>query len=221
MPAMFGARTVHRWIRQIGATAGSGAAMSTRSRIMLLACLLLATPAARAYNVLRNGDFSGGVASWNTSATGGGTAGYESFFGTPAGGSLRLQSYNFNATAHADQCVDISKWLDIDFSLRKFNEGESGGGTHPFKLDIYDAAGCTGNVLSTITLPEAGDPVDGNPTTGWIEVSVLGTPLPSGAVSAKVSLDTIAGASGVSYYLIDHVQVVPPDEIFPDTFDGN
>jgi len=142
---------------------------------------------------------------------------------TPAGGSLRLQSYNIKATSHADQCVDIHKWFALDFSLRKFNNGESGSGTHPFKLETYDAADCGGNVLSTITLPETGDTVvDGsNPATGWSEVSVPGTPLPSGALSAKVSVDTIAGPTGVSYYLLDDVQVVPPDEIFPNDFEGN
>ncbi|HSC12641.1 MAG TPA: hypothetical protein VLC97_16845 [Rhodanobacteraceae bacterium] len=185
------------------------------------ALLLFAASNALAYNVLKNGDFAAGANGWNLSGSGGGFAGTESFFGSPAGGSLRLQSYTFNATAHADQCVDIHKWFALDFSLRQFNDGESGSGTHPFKLDVYDAADCGGNVLSTITLPNAGDAVGGNPATGWVEVSVLGTPLPAGAVSAKVSLDTIAGASGVSYYLLDDVQVVPPDEIFPDGFEAN
>ena len=188
---------------------------------LIAALLVVAAPDALAYNVLKNGDFSGGTAGWNLSSSGGGAAGYESFFGTPAGGSLRLQSYNFGSTAHADQCVDIHKWLALDFSLRKFNDGESGTGTHPFKVDVYDAADCGGTILSTITVPDAGDAVDGSPATGWIEVATLGTPLPSGALSAKVNLDTIAGASGVSYYLLDDVQVVPPDEIFPDGFDGN
>jgi hypothetical protein len=185
--------------------------------------LLAASPAASAYNVLKNGAFSGGTNGWNLFSMGGGAAGYESIFGTPAGGSLRLQSYNYNSTSHADQCVDIHKWFVLDFSLRKFNNGESGSGTHPFKLDVYDAADCGGNVLSTITLPDAGDPVvdSSNPATGWIDVSVLGTPLPSGALSAQVNLDTIAGASGVSYYLLDDVQVVPPDEIFPDSFEDS
>ena len=183
--------------------------------------LIAASPVASAYNVLKNGAFNGGTAGWNLSSTGGGAASSESYFGSPAGGSLRLQSYNFGATSHADQCVDIHKWFALDFSLRKFNDGESGSGTHPFKLDVYDAAACLGNVLSTITLPDAGAAVDGNPATGWIEVSVLGTPLPSGAISAKVNLDTIAGASGVSYYLLDDVQVVPTDEIFPDGFEAN
>jgi hypothetical protein len=189
-------------------------------RHAIAALLILATSDALAYNVLKNGDFATGVGGWNLSSTGGGTAGSESYFGSPAGGSLRLQSYNLNSTSHADQCVDIHKWFALDFSLRKFNDGESGSGTHPFKLDVYDAADCTGNILSTITLPDAGDAVGGNPATGWIEVSVPGTPLPSGALSAKVSLDTIAGPSGVSYYLLDDVQVVPPDEIFPDAFEA-
>jgi len=195
--------------------------MFSRSKLAAAALLLAASSSASAYNVLKNSDFAAGTTGWNLSGTGGGFAGSESYFGSPAGGSLRLQSYAFNATAHADQCVDIHKWFALDFSLRKFNDGESGSGTHPFKLDVYDAADCGGNVLSTITLPDAGEAVGGNPVTGWIEVSVLGTPLPSGAISAKVSLDTIAGASGVSYYLLDDVQVVPPDEIFPDSFEAN
>jgi len=194
--------------------------MFARLPALVSLALFAVSPAASAYNVLKNGAFNGGTASWNLSSSGGGAAGSESYFGSPAGGSLRLQSYNFGAISHADQCVDIHKWFALDFSLRKFVNGESGSGTHPFKLNVYDAADCDGNVLSTITLPDAGDAVGGNPATGWIEVWVLGTPLPSGAISAKVSLDAIAGASGVSYYLLDDVQVVPPDEIFPDEFEG-
>lgn len=187
----------------------------SRSRITLLACLLLGAPAANAYNVVANGDFIGGTTGWNLSSTGGGTAAWESVSGSPSGGSLRLQAY-YPATAHADQCIDIHKWFALDFVLRKFVDAESGDGTHSFKLVIYDSAACAGNVLSTITLPDAGVTQPDN----WVEVSVSGTPLPSGAVSAKVSLDTNGGSSGVSYYLIDHVQVVPPDEIFPDDFEG-
>lgn len=193
--------------------------MSTVLRFSPLLLALL-TADALAYNVLKNPDFSGSTNGWNLSASGGGSASYESSAGSPAGGSLRLQAFGVNQTAHADQCVDISKWLDIDFSARKFNDAEGGGGTHPFKLDIYDGAACSGNLLSTITLPEAGESFDCSPSC-WIEVSVLGSPLPSGAVSAKVNLDTIAGPTGYSYYLMDHVQVVPPDEIFPDAFDAN
>ena len=176
--------------------------------------------AASAWNVLKNPDFTGSAAPWNTFAAGGGDASYESFLGSPAGGSLRLSSYAFGATSHGDQCVDISKWTVIDFSLRQFDESPTGGGTHTFKLDIYDTAACAGTKLSTITLPQTGDPVDGNPATGWEEPAVLGTPLPSGAVSAKVNLDVVAGASTVAYFLVDDVQVVPPDEIFPDSFEG-
>jgi hypothetical protein len=186
------------------------------------AALLAASPAASAWNVLKNPGFTGGATPWNLSSTGGGDASYESFFGSPAGGSLRLQSYNFNATSHADQCVDISKWTVLDFSLRQFDESPSGGGTHTFKLDLYDTAGCTGNKLgSPVMLALTGDAVDGNPATGWVETSVLGSPLPSGAISAKVNLDVVAGASTVAYFLVDDVQVVPPDEIFPDEFEAN
>src|SRR6478736_6216099 len=164
--------------------------MFARLPALVSLALFAVSPAASAYNLLKNGAFNGGSDGWNLSSSGGGQSGYESYFGTPAGGSLRLQSYNFGAISHADQCVDIHKWFALDFSLRKFVNGESGTGTHPFKLDVYDAADCGGNVLSTIMLPDAGVAItDGNPATGWIEVSVLGTPLPAGAISAKVSLD--------------------------------
>jgi len=195
--------------------------MFAMSRVALVAAMLVVPGTASAWNLLKNPNFTGSATPWSLSATGGGDASYESSFGSPAGGSLRLQSYNFSSTSHADQCVDISKWTSIDFSLRQFDESPSGGGTHTFKLDIYDADGCTGNKLgSPITLPLTGAPVDGNPATGWFETSVLGTPLPSGAISAKVNLDVVAGSSTVAYFLVDDVQVVPPDEIFPDGFDG-
>ena len=193
--------------------------MFARLPFAVLITLLAASPGAFAWNLLKNPDFSGSTNSWNLSQTGGGGASYESVAGSPAGGSLRLQAYA-GQTAHADQCVDVSRWLNIDFGLRQFDNAEFDG-THTFKLDIYDTAACTGAKLSTITLPVAGGTgFDCSPTC-WYEVSVLGTPLPSGAVSAKVNLDTNGGAAGVSYYLIDHVQVVPPDAIFPDAFEGN
>lgn len=175
---------------------------------------------AAAWNLLKNPEFTGSTDNWNPIGTSGAIVGYESFFGSPGNGSLRLQSQSMNATSHAAQCVDVSKWQVIDFSLRKLYDGESGTGTHSFRLETYDAANCGGNLLAgTIVLPDAGTAVDGNPVGLWVEVSVLGTPLPSGALSAKVVLDTNAGSSGMSYYIFDHIQVVPPDEIFPDDFE--
>jgi hypothetical protein len=35
-----------------------------------------------------------------------------------------------------------------------------------------------------------------------------------------VNLDVVAGSSTVAYFHVDDVQVVPPDEIFPDAFEG-
>lgn len=191
--------------------------MSTRIRLALIVFLAACAPAAQAWNVLKNPDFVGGTAGWNTSGSGS----WESYLSAPAdaaGGSLRLDSDP--GTAHADQCVDVAKWLDIDVSATKFSNASSGDGTHTFKLVVYDQAGCTGNVLSTITLPEAGTAVMGNNGATWTEVSVLGTPLPSGAISAKMNLDTAATSGSISYFLLDHIEVVPPDEIFPDDFEG-
>jgi hypothetical protein len=192
--------------------------MSAKLPLVVCIALLAASPAAFAWNILKNPDFSGGTAGWNISHTGGGAAGWESYLSGPGpGGSLRLDSDP--GTSHADQCVDVQKWFDIDVLVDKFNNAPGGGGTHTFKLDVFDQADCAGTILSTITLPEAGVTVTGN-TADWTEVSVLGTPLPSGAISAMISLDTAAPSGSTSYFLLDHVQVVPPDEIFPDAFEG-
>jgi hypothetical protein len=196
--------------------------MLARLPIAAIAIALLAAPgAASAWNVVKNPDFTGGIAPWATSYTNSGYPGSESYFGSPSNGSMRLQSFNTNDTSQAVQCVDIHLWSVIDFSLRKLSNGESGTGTHPFKLEVFDAAACGGNIISTIVLPEGGAAEDGNPVSGWTEVSVLGTPLPSGAISARVNLQTLAGTSGFSNYFVDHVQVIPVDEIFPDDFDGD
>jgi len=189
--------------------------------------LLAASPSAMAWNLLKNPDFIGGTAGWNVTHTGGGGAGWESFLSAPAdaaGGSLRLDSDTGGAltaaTSHADQCVDVAKWLDIDVAVTKIDDSPGGGGTHTFKLDLYDQADCAGNIIGTITLPEAGVPVAGNNGAPWTEVSVLGTPLPAGAISAKMNLDTTAPTGQISYFLVDHILVVPPDEIFPDAFEA-
>jgi hypothetical protein len=195
----------------------SGIVMLSVSRVAFATILVAVSSGAHAWNILKNPDFSGGTTGWNITHTGGGTASYESFLGSPAGGSLRMDSDP--GTSHADQCVDVQKWLVIDIAVRAFNNVPGGGGTHTNKLDVYDAADCGGNILSTITMPDAGTPVVETP--GWYEVSVLGTPLPSGAISAKLSLDTAAPSGSTSYFLLDHAQVVPPDEIFPNAFELN
>jgi len=196
--------------------------MHASLRIALLLVLVAASTNTIAINLLQGGDFTGigSLGSWHLAATNGGVAGYESSAGAPAGGCLRLQSFVNSATAHADQCVDVHKWTTVDFVLRKFNDGEGGGGTHPFKVDFYDTAACGGSIVGTITLPDAGTPTPGVPDA-WLESSISGAPVPPGAISAKVNLDTIAGSGGFSYYLIDTVRFGPLDEIFLDDLEGN
>jgi len=200
--------------------------MSTKLPSAVLIALLTASPTAFAWNLLTNPDFNGGTSGWNVTHTGGGTASWESYLSGPgSGGSLRLDSDTgaspTPATSHADQCVDVSKYFDIDVAVTKFDNSPGGGGTTTFKLEVYDQAGCAGNILSTINLPNAGVPVPGNTGATWTEVSVLGTPLPSGGISAKISLDATAPTFSIAYFLVDHIQVVPADEIFPDAFEGN
>lgn len=178
---------------------------------------------AHAYNVLKNGDFSGGMAlpNWNHS----GPATWESYLGAPAGGSLRIDadagSSAVPVNAHVDQCVDVHKWFAIDISLAAVANAEAGSGTHAFTLDVYDGFDCTGNVVQTISAVDSGTTTPGVNDFAWKVFSNTGTQLPGNALSAKMNIDTNAQPAGISYYLIDDVRVVPPDEIFPDAFDGN
>jgi hypothetical protein len=183
--------------------------------------LLAASPAAIAYNVLKNGTFNGppssGTSGWNLSAQG---AQWESYLGATAGGSLHLDAdaAGTPVNAHADQCVDVHQWFALDVVLAAFNNAEGGGGTHTFKLDVYDGFDCTGNIVQTITTTDSGETVMGINNSTWKIYSKTGTQLLGSALSAKMNLDTNAPPGGISYYLLDDVQVIPPDEIFPDTF---
>lgn len=123
--------------------------------------------------------------------------------------------------AHADQCVDVHKWFAIDIVLAAFNNSEGGGGSHTFKLDVYDGLDCGGNIVQTITAVDSGTTINGVNNIPWTVFSNTGTQLVGAALSAKMNIDTNAPPGGISYYLVDDVQVIPPDEIFPDDFKSN
>jgi hypothetical protein len=197
--------------------------MSAAMRLVVV-LLILSSQEVFAYNVLKNGDFSGGTNGWNVNHTGGGTASYESYLGAPSGGSLRLDADTgaspTPSNAHADQCVDVSRWFEIDISVAAFANSVAGG-TVTFKLDVYDGLDCTGTIVQTITATDSGTTVMGVNNSIWKVFSNTGTQLQGSALSAKMSLDADAPTSAISYYLIDQVQVVPPDEIFPDDYEGS
>jgi hypothetical protein len=186
----------------------------------VVALAIIASTNALAYNALQNGAFKLNTTGWNLSATG---AQEETYLGATSGGSLHLDAdpgFGPPANAHADQCVDVHRWFAIDVSLAAFANSEGGGGTHAFKLDAYDDFNCTGNVVQTVTAVDSGTTVPGVAGSTWKIFSKTGTQLVGAALSAKMNLDTNAPTGGISYYLIDDVQVIPPDEIFPDTFGG-
>jgi hypothetical protein len=180
--------------------------------------LVAAAPGAFALNLVYNPDFNTDTSGWTLLPQAGGSAYRDFSFSSPGPGVLRLDAYGNGAIAEARQCVDIHKWTTIDFSLHYFPNATQG--YHEFKLDVYDAAGCTGNVLDSLyPIEAAAVPVDGYPATGWLEAGDYGYTLPSGALSARLDLADAGTVAGNASYLIDHVQVGPLDVIFADDFE--
>jgi hypothetical protein len=190
--------------------------MPTRLRTAIAAILFTASPGAFAINLVYNADFDIDLSGWTTS----GSAYRDFSFGSPDTGTLRLDALSNGATAVAGQCVDIHKWLTIDFALRYLVNVS--GGFHQFKLDIYDAPGCTGTTLDTL-YPNEGSAVAmaGTPDPGWLEAGDYGVALKPGSMSARVDLSTAGTSGGNAGYMVDHVQVGPLEVIFVDGFDAD
>ena len=190
--------------------------MTAIARILFALALLAAAQGLPAQDLISNGDFTGGIAGWSFSTTGAGVAQYESFLGSPGGGSLRMQVYGIGSV-HAEQCVDVSQLASVDVTVRKFKNAESGSGTHTFKLVLHDAPLCAGGEVQTIALPETGDDLG-----GWIRTSAFSVPLVDAAQSALLSFDTVSSDAGsVSYYLMDHAEVGSLDGVFRDSFEAD
>jgi hypothetical protein len=185
-------------------------------RKFITALLIAASPGAIAINLVSNPDFDSNTDGWSLSVGGG--AYRDNYFGSPSAGTLRLDATSFTAIAEATQCVDVHSWTTIDFALRYI--ASYAGGYHLFKLDIYDAPGCTGNVLDTL-YPNQGAAVavDGIPATGWYEAGDYEFVLTPGSMSARVDLGVAGTPTTISGYMIDHVQVGPLEEIFRDQFE--
>jgi hypothetical protein len=190
-----------------------------------IAVLLIAiSPGAFAINLVANPDFDHDLSGWDVS----GGPYRESFFGSPAGGTLRMDGYSYGVVEVATQCVDVHRWTKIDFVLRYFVNLLYGSGTHMFSIDVYDAADCGGNKLtpSPISPNEAAAVAisDGNPSSGWLEAGAYDIALPPGSTSALITfgIDTGTAANpGGAGYFMDHIQVGPLEEIFKDDFEAN
>ena len=94
--------------------------MSTRLRRTFAAMLLAASPGAFAINMVYNPDFDSNLDGWTLAPQTGGGVYRDFYFGSPIGGTLRLDATSDGAIAEAKQCVDIHKWVTIDFALRYF-----------------------------------------------------------------------------------------------------
>ena len=187
------------------------------AKLFVAALLLAMSSGASAIDMVYNPDFDTNADGWTLLPPGGA---YRDFsFGSPDTGTLRLDALSIGATAEATQCVDIHRWTQtgIDFALRYFPNAPQG--FHEFKLDIYDAGGCGGNLLDTLyPIEGAAVPVSGTPATGWLEAGFYGYALPPGATSARVDFAVAGTVAGNASYMIDHVQVGPLDVIFVDDF---
>ena len=192
-----------------------------RKAIALL--LIAASPGAFALNLVTNPDFDHDLSGWTVS----GGAYRESFFGSPVGGTLRMDGTSNDVVDVATQCVDVHRWTTIDFVLRYFVNAQYGSGTHVFSVDVYDAADCAGNKLtppSPIAPNEAAAVAisEGNPSSGWLEAGAYDVALPPGSTSALITLGIASGTAanpGGASYMMDHIQVGPLDVIFADDFE--
>lgn len=190
-------------------------------RCIRIASLLAAFAAggAHAIDLVQNGSFSPDLSGWTAAPSGGATVQRDTYLGSPDSGSLRLNATGV-ADALATQCVDVHAWLRVDFVIRRIRNSEYGDGQHDFHADIYDADGCAGNKLDTITPPESGTLVGGIGGITWTESGVYDTVLPVGARSALISLRTSSGPSSKSEYLLDDVRLGPLDVIFANAFEA-
>jgi hypothetical protein len=187
-------------------------------RKLVAVLFFAASSGAFAIDLVNNPEFDADISGWTPLPQNGGGVYRDCCFGSPNDGTLRLDAFSDGAVAEATQCVDIHKWLTIDFALRYFPNATSG--SHQFKLDIYDTAGCTGTVLDTLYPDEgAAVPVTGNPSTGWLEAGYYGYTLKSGSMSALIDVSATGTAAGNASYFVDHVQVGPLDVIFADDYE--
>jgi len=215
-------------VRSGGGSAFCGNDRSSEFAILRKAIAILliaASPGVSALNLVFNPDFDHDLSGWTV----GGGAYRESFFGSPVGGTLRMDGSSNDVVEVATQCVDVHRWPKIDFALRYFVNAQYGSGTHVFSLDIYDAADCAGNKLTPISpiSPNEGAAVsisEGIPDSGWLEAGAYDVALPPGSTSALITLGIASGTAanpGGASYMMDHIQVGPLEEIFKDDFEPN
>jgi hypothetical protein len=184
--------------------------------------IMASSSATGQLNLAKNPDFTTSSMEWQLESVPAGGAYYESFLGSPSGGSLRLETNTFNATSSAKQCIsleDMAKILNVklDFSLRYVINIQGGtDATYTFTLSVFDGESCTGNVLNVVQLNENQSFAVNGVGANWREIDELGLPFPTGARSAQVFMQTSSGSDGVANYIVDHVLVGSKDVIFID-----
>lgn len=187
---------------------------------IVAALLAAASSPCAAINAVQNPDMDGGIGGWSASESGGYVIG-ESYFGSPDAGSMRVQASSDDASATAFQCVDVHRWRTLDIGARLLQVTLAGTGSYAFGVDVYDTAGCHGNLLAGVALEPVGNPVPGSNGSTWIDADLPGVALPVGATSARIYFSVSAslpGMPGVAGFLVDHVQVGPREIIFDDGF---
>jgi hypothetical protein len=147
---------------------------------------------ARAANLIVNSDFPADVTTaWTSSGTGGSVV-WDNVNGSPAPGSAHFIAANAGAPVSRSltQCVAIATPNNFDYIVRTHINSSSGSADSLARVSFFTGASCTGTFLSVLVASTL-SPVGG----GWIERSLVNTPLPATTGSAFVELTAASGSS--------------------------
>jgi hypothetical protein len=166
------------------------------SRVMAAAAFvaLSSSATARAGNLIVNSDFPADVTTAWTSLGTGGTVAWDNVNGSPLAGSAHFVAANAGAAVARSltQCVAIAAPNNFDYIVRTVINSSSGTAVSLARVRFFGGASCTGIFLGASDANTL-SPVGG----GWIERSLVNTPLPPAppTVSALVELTAISGSS--------------------------
>lgn len=171
--------------------------MSKTSCRLLLGGGCLIAFSATAANLIKNPDFSDGVAGWTTDTTGNGTATLDPSTGSPLAPSIHLVS----DPAAADVSVESScMLLEDNGSDDLYMNIKGNAGFAIASINFYSDAACTTGIsaIDSTSIPANSE---------WDTYSVVNIAPPDGTQSAKVVLTATMGASGAAADInFDHIE---------------
>ncbi len=132
-------------------------------------------------NKLKNPNFSDGINNWLTS-------GNVNLLSDDADNALKAGSANIDLAASISQCIELNGESDLRFGTSL--KSELATGTSTILINYYDAAQCTGNLLSTKQNQ------NGANNAVW-KNKFLDSTVPSAAVSVLVTVESDANQSPI------------------------